>query len=233
MNTKLSSNAYGVDLTGAKILIDAGHGGRDPGAVRGSVEEEERNLNLAKKIKTELESIGATVIMTRTGDYTVTSDERRLFLKNQRPDYCIAIHHNAASVASPNGFEGYHFNAFSRAAAKMVHDRTMSTGIYKKSKFQSHYFFLSRITTCPVVLTENGYFTNTNDFNNIVNEAMNTTKAKAIVRGIADYFISIQYTPVIESEPEPPMQEPETPSQKPELPDASMPVTSSEDKKTF
>lgn len=233
VNTKLSSNAYGVDLTGAKILIDAGHGGIDPGAVRGSVEEEERNLSLARKIKSELESIGATVIMTRTGDYTVTSDERRLFMKNQRPDYCIAIHHNAASVASPNGFEGYHFNAFSRAAAKMVHDRTMSTGIYQKSKFQSHYFFLSRITTCPVVLTENGYFTNTYDFNNIVNESLNTTKAKAIVRGITDYFKSIQYTPIIESEPEPPSQEPEVPSQKPELPDVSMPVTSSEDKKTF
>ncbi len=231
VNTKLANNSYGVDLTGAKVLIDAGHGGFDPGAVRGNVHEEERNLALAKKIKAELESIGATVLMTRMGDYTVTSDERRLFMKNQRPDYCIAIHHNAASVSSANGFEAFHFNAFSRSAAKMVYDQTMSSnvGLYAKSKFKSHYFFLARITTCPVVLTESGYFTNNSDFDKIINNDINIIKAKAITQGIADYFKSIQYTPVAEPEPipsKPEITEPEVSSPVPSAPESSLPESS-------
>lgn len=213
VNTKLLNNAYGVDLTGAKILVDAGHGGFDPGAVRGNTKEAERNLSLAKKIKSELESIGATVIMTRTGDYTVTSDERRQIMKNQRPDFCVAVHHNAANSSNACGYEGYYVNAFSRDASKMIYDRTMQTGLYSKSKFMWHYFFLSRITSCPSVLTENGYFTNNGDYNNILSEAQNLVKAKAIVRGIADYFISIQYTPVPDEEPDPtpPVTPPTTP----------------------
>ena len=46
------------------------------------------------------------------------------------------------------------------------------------------------------IFTENGYFSNTSDFNNINSDSANNKKAKAMVRGIADYFISIQYTPV-------------------------------------
>lgn len=195
-NTKKASNEYGVNLSGTKILIDAGHGGADPGTVRGSVYESERNLALAKKVKAELESIGATVVMTRTGNYTVSSDERRQILKKEKPDYCLAIHHNAAGSSSANGFEGFHFNAFSRAAAKMVYDRSMQTGLYGNSKFKSHYFFMCRMTACPTVLTESGYFSNASDFNNIISESSNNKKAKAMVKGIADYFISIQYTPV-------------------------------------
>ena len=134
--------------------------------------------------------------MTRTGNYSVSSDERRQILKKEKPDYCLAIHHNAAGSSSANGFEGFHFNAFSRAAAKMVYDRSMQTGLYSNSKFKSHYFFMCRMTACPTVLTENGYFSNTSDFNNINSDSANNKKAKAMVRGIADYFISIQYTPV-------------------------------------
>lgn len=202
-NSKTADNEYNIDLSGAKILIDAGHGGFDPGACRGNTEEQERNLNLAKKIKAELEKTGAKVVMTRTGDYTVTADERRQILKREKPDYCIAIHHNSATVKSAHGFEAYHFTPFSMKAANDVLKSTMSTKLYDKSKFGSHYFFLSRITTCPVVLTESGYFTNDNDYNNILSESANLKKAKAIVNGIANYFIGIRYTPVEDPEPKP------------------------------
>ncbi len=202
-NTKSANNAYGVDLTGVKVLVDAGHGGYDCGAVRGTTYESNLNLALAKKVKSELESIGATVIMTRTGNYTVTKDERRQLMKNQRPDYAVSIHHNALNSPSSNGYEGYYFNAFSYDPSKMVFNRTMKTGLYSKSKFQWHYFFLGRITSCPLVLTENGYMSNNTDYNNIISNSKNVTKAKAIVKGIADYFISIQYTPIEEEEAKP------------------------------
>ena len=60
------------------------------------------------------------------------------------------------------------------------------------------------MTACPTVLTESGYFSNASDFNNIISDSANNQKAKAMVKGIADYFISIQYTPILDDpEPEP------------------------------
>ena len=51
---------------------------------------------------------------------------------------------------------------------------------------------MCRTTNCPVVLTENGFMSNSYDYGNIVNEEANVQKAKAITRGIVDYFKSIQ-----------------------------------------
>ena len=51
---------------------------------------------------------------------------------------------------------------------------------------------MCRITTCPVVLTENGFMSNAADLAIINNDAKNTEKAKAITRGIVDYFNSIR-----------------------------------------
>ncbi len=231
INTVDAENSYGIDLKGVKILIDAGHGGFDPGVSRGNVYEDERNLSLANKLKYELESIGATVIMTRTGNYTVTKDERQQMLKSVKPDYCISIHHNYFNTTTNSRFEAYHFNAFSRNAAKMVYDRTVNTGIYSNYNFKSHYFYLSRITTCPVVLTENGFLNNNHDYNNIINEGTNWNKAKAMVRGIADYFRSIRFTPV---EDDPPVEEEpiEPPAESEPLPPVTEPPTESEDEPT-
>ena len=51
---------------------------------------------------------------------------------------------------------------------------------------------MARSSVCPVVLTENGYISNPTDFESIKDDGKNTLKAKAIARGIADYFNSIQ-----------------------------------------
>lgn len=201
-----AGNEYGVDLNGAKILIDVGHGGRDPGALgigdkKDSYCEKVANLNLALKIKAELEKIGAKVYMTRTDDRTSSTDDKIKMLKQIKPDYCIAVHHDSSTNANANGFSAFHFNAFSAKAAEFVYYATKNTGtsIYQKRhklfepfNLKWHYYFMCRTTNCPVVLTENGYMSNSYDFGNIKNPDKNTEKAKAITRGIVDYFRSIQ-----------------------------------------
>ena len=187
-----SDNAYGAKLDGVKILIDVGHGGKDPGAVGFNslyYSEANRNLELAKKIKAELESMGATVYMTRTTDVTSSNDDKIKYLKQIKPDYCIAVHHDASSHSSPNGFGGYYSQPFSKKAAELVYNNTMKTGFYRDSKFGWHYYYMARSSYCPVVLTENGFITNTYDFGNITSDSVNTLKAKAIAKGIAEYFL--------------------------------------------
>ncbi len=189
-----AKNKYGYDLTGVRILIDVGHGGKDPGAVSFSKTHTEayQNLYLAKKVKKELESIGATVYMTRTSDVTSTSDAKLKMLRKLKPDYCIAIHHNSSVSSSPNGFDSYYSQPFSMMAAKLIRLETSNTTVYKSTGLNWHYYYTARSSVCPVVLTENGFMSNRYDYNKIISSSVNLTKAKTITRGIVKYFKSIQ-----------------------------------------
>ena len=170
-----------------------GHGGTDGGAVYNGYKESAANLKLAYKIKAELEKIGARVVMTRTGDTISSTLDKIAILKREKPDYCIAVHHNSSTSGSARGFGAYYSNAFSKRPSELVLAQTKnSTSLYTDFIFKWHYYFMCRITTCPVVLTENGFMSNSADFGIITNDAKNTEKAKAITRGIVDYFNSIQ-----------------------------------------
>ncbi len=197
--TATDENSYGTNLSGITIMVDAGHGGKDPGALGSyngtSIYEKTANLTLANKIKTELESMGAKVIMLRTDDgETLTSDDRILRYRNAKPDFLVSVHHNSFTNKTVNGFGSYYTTPFSMTAAKAVFDRTMATNLYSKTsrtELDWHYFYMSRMTYCPSVLTENGYISSTADIINIASDDKNTQKAQAIAQGIADYFLSI------------------------------------------
>lgn len=185
------------DLTGIKIVIDAGHGGRDigaPGLRPDTNPEAERNLSLAYKLKAKLESYGATVIMTRTNDSEMSSDSRCSFLRREAPDLCISIHHDSSTRASANGGSFFCFNAFSDKVTKCVYDSSATGGFYKEMKRGWHYFYLARVTSCPVVLTENGFISNVDDFAGIISESVNDQKAEKITQGVLNYFNSFYKT---------------------------------------
>ena len=196
-----ADNEYGADLTGARILIDIGHGGtKDTGAggLGGKATmEKHRNLVLGNKLKAELEALGATVYMTRTTDVEQLSDYKMNLLKQLKPDYCIAIHHDGNNKSYMNGFGSYYFQPYSKAAAQFMqnHNSNLTVGgekLYKSTTLKFHYYFMGRVSVCPVVLTENGFMSNRYDFDNIINDDINTQKAKAITKGIVEYFMSIK-----------------------------------------
>ena len=239
--TKAANNEYGRDLSSVTILIDAGHGGKDAGALGinpKKLNEAKANLTLAFLIKAELEKMGAKVVMTRTNDTSLSADDRHKIIKNLAPDLCISVHHDANNSSKLNGFGSFYFNAFSKKAAELVYNRTISTGLYNqtsnnRNRLDWHYFFLARNTVCPVVLTENGYMTNSGDFAAISNEAKMKKKAKAIVMGVVDYFVKI--CPEAEFEPpkpEPPQSSFETATSSEQTETSSIEQTSSEQTET-
>ena len=190
-----ANNKYGGRLDGITIAVDPGHGGSDPGAV-GSVSnsaltESNRSLLLAKMIKERLESIGATVVMTRTTDVSLTPDERILKVRNAKPNLAVSVHRNAATKATARGFSAHYFNPYTKLAADKIRTHTQASGKYTSTKTEWHVFYMSRISSCPVVLTENGFMTNSNDFNNMKSDKWNRECADAIVAGIVDYFLTI------------------------------------------
>ncbi len=192
-----AENEYGYTLEGLTILIDAGHGGSSSGTdgYHPGNYEKVYTLLLAKKLEKRLLDLGATVVMTRSSDITVDSIDRMEMVRDTKPDLVISIHRNASSSESPRAFNSYHFNAFSANAAEHIYNETEKADLYKVSKWSGvkwHYFFLARCTECPSILTENGYMTNPEEYNQIIDDEFNEKCADAFVNGIFAYFKSIQ-----------------------------------------
>ncbi len=194
-----ADNGYGANLKGVTILLDVGHGYKSSGAsgLDSDHPEGERNYYLATLIKRELESIGATVILNRTAKQDMDADQRCQHLKKVKPDLCIAIHHDANASSKPNGFGSFYSTPFSYPAAKAIYNATISANIYDKNaannrnRLQWHYYFVARMSDCPVVLTENGFMSSPLDHQGIVSDYTNWQKAQAITKGVAKYFLSL------------------------------------------
>ena len=193
-----ANNVYGADLSGIVILLDVGHGGYDGGAEAQKpdgtkVDEAELNLNLANALKKELEKMGATVVMNRTDDASLTVDERIMYLKEVAPDLCIALHQNSIS-GYPNiggGLINY-FTPYSQKISQYMYEQTKEASIYSKLYLEWGLYYVARQTACPVVLMENGYMTNAQDLANMLDENMLLVKAQSMARATAEYFLSIQ-----------------------------------------
>lgn len=203
---KASNNQYGANLSGVTVLLDVGHGYTSAGAsgLDSLHPEGERNYYLATLLKKELESIGATVILNRTAKQDLDQDQRLINLKQVKPDLCIAIHHDANVSSKPNGFGSLYSLPYSYEPAKYIYKATMDAGIYNskapqnRNRLEWHYYFVARMSDCPVVLTENGFMRNPADHRGIVSDLTNWKKAKAITKGVAQYFLSLRiagYTP--------------------------------------
>jgi len=107
------SLARSLALGVSRIVVDAGHGGKDPGAKGYYREAREKDitLSIAKKLSKKLEAnIGCEVIMTRRGDTFLTLEERTALANTKEADLFISIHVNAHRNKSAYGTETYFLN---------------------------------------------------------------------------------------------------------------------------
>ena len=107
-----------------KVVIDAGHGGKDPGAVKAGVTEKSVNLDVATRLKPLLEKAGCDVVMTRTRDVSVPLNTRVAVANRARASLFLSIHSNAALSGRASGCEtlyvGTTGNARSGGLAKLT-----------------------------------------------------------------------------------------------------------------
>lgn len=94
-----------------KIVVDAGHGGNDPGTIgKRGLREKDVNLDIAKRLGNLLKAEGIEVVMTRTADTFIPLERRAGIANNSRAGLFISIHSNANRVRSLNGFEVYYIS---------------------------------------------------------------------------------------------------------------------------
>lgn len=92
------------------VVLDPGHGGRDPGASAAGLREKDVTLALARAIRPRLAARGLAVLLTRDSDRTVELEERTAFAEGEGADLFVSLHVNAAPRRSLRGIETYYLD---------------------------------------------------------------------------------------------------------------------------
>ena len=194
---------YGnLPLSGKVIMIDAGHGGFDPGKVQGKVEEQTLNLDIALKLQAILEMSDAYVLMTRTDENAIgrTKDadmqSRQYLAHESEADILISIHQNAFTTGGPVGPMVFHHNEgdASTALATSI-QKHLNTDLKRsagRAPKQNKTYFILRKVAMPAVIVECGFMTNSWDFDCLRQEDYRDKVAWAIYKGVVEYFDALE-----------------------------------------
>lgn len=190
----------GYSLLGKCIYLDAGHGGRDSGAISNTFYEKDMNLILTKKLERELSSRGAIVYMTRDGDYDLSKSvinkkrddlyRRVLMINRSHCDMYVSMHLNSSPSSKWNGIQIFYSNILkdNKVIAETVTD-TMKLNMknIRDVKKENGYYMYSKIKV-PGILVEAGFISNSNDNYKIRQEEYQNILVSNIAMGIENYF---------------------------------------------
>ena len=180
-------------LEGLTIVVDAGHGGSEKGAI-GCLGDEEKNINL--KIANELKEIlclmGADVVMTRECDGNISLDDRIKIAREKCANIFVSIHLNSIpdikfDVHKNKGTSVYYYNQNSKDLAKLVEKSVVDKLETRNDGVKTASFAVIRPTEYVGILVEVAYMTNPIDSVLYTKESFPRETAKAIADGVLEY----------------------------------------------
>ena len=169
------------------VVIDPGHGGRDPGAVGiGGLQEKVVVNDIAPRVAAILRQQGVNVVMTRTSDIEVDLEPRVATAERANATIFVSIHANAISMSRPdvNGLETFYASDAGQRLANTVHATVLRTMEMRDRRVRSARFYVIRQTSMPAILIETGFVTGAEDAPNLANPAWREQMAGAIAQGI-------------------------------------------------
>ena len=184
-------------LEGKKVVLDAGHGGEDKGA-QGPTEygsgfnEADLNLAITLELKNKLEALGATVVMIREDDSTVTLQERIEFLAGIIPDFMISVHHNSVvNTVNASKARGY-IGLYSDDAGVLLANSVSDTVTYELSRYQRQTSYqalaVARNHRFPSTLCEMSFISCNEEFQWTVMPGNYERSAQALANGVLEYY---------------------------------------------
>jgi N-acetylmuramoyl-L-alanine amidase len=192
-----------------RVLIDPGHGGKDPGTLGGKHKEKDITLQVARRLEKELLAKGYSVALTRTRDLDLSLAARPQKAKSWKADIMVSIHCNAAG-SGIQGIESFRVppvgarstygtqratvactnNAWDADNARLAYEvqraLVAATGAVDRG-VRNARFLVIKESPCPAVLVEMGFLSNTTDAANLVNASYQTKLAQGIAQGIDRY----------------------------------------------
>lgn len=186
------------------VVIDAGHGGFDPGKIGvGGELEKEINLSISQKLKEFLELNDCMVIMTRETDSGLYSEsdsnkksadmrKRVEIIKEAAPDIAISIHQNSFTQESSKGAQVfYHVNSKEgKKLAEIIQEQlkvTLNDGNRRVCKSNDSYYMLKK-SDCPLVIVECGFLSNYTESQLLKDDTYQEKVAWGIHLGIMNYL---------------------------------------------
>jgi len=170
-------------------VIDAGHGGGDPGAVGiGGLMEKEINLSISQEVARLLEQQGVQVVMTRRDDREIDLAPRVSAAERARADVFVSIHSNSLSMSRPdvNGIETYYYDS-GKKLAESIHSSLLQSTNARDRGVRTANFYVIKNTSMPAVLVEVGFVTGKEDSVRLSDANSRKQMAAAIARGILQY----------------------------------------------
>ena len=180
-----------------KIVIDAGHGGKEPGAVGclGDIEKD-MNLKTAKALKNELKSKGYDVVMTRKSDKFVSLNDRVNYAISKHGIIFISLHMNSIpESADPNTHKGtgtYYYTDFSKPLAENIQTETVKSLGTKDNGITQASFAVIRPTEYVGVLVETAYMINPEDVELYKSKDFFKKVAIGVANGVNKYLKELQ-----------------------------------------
>ncbi len=178
-------------ISGAIVVVDAGHGGKDPGSNGGgvsSVWEKQITLGIAKELAAQLRKDGVKVVMTRENDSFIELDDRAAIAARSKCDLFVSVHANSLADRTATGVEVYTSRTPSDSSRRLSSAITSSlreSGIPVRGQRTANYRVLVGHSR-PGVLVECGYLTNAGEAKLLNTPAYRTRVARAIADGVED-----------------------------------------------
>lgn len=186
------------------VVIDAGHGGADPGKVGvNGVLEKDINLLIANKLKTFLEASDVKVIMTRTDDgglYDADASNKKVqdmkrriaMIEEAQPDLVVSIHQNSYHEEYVHGAQVFYYTTSetSKQLAELIQKRfviTLDAENKRQAKGNDSYYLLKK-TARPIVIVECGFLSNREEAEKLNSDLYQEKAAWAIHMGIMQWL---------------------------------------------
>ena len=173
---------------GLSVVIDAGHGGYDPGCMADGYSEKDITLDVSKQIKQILQKAGVKVYMSRESDKTLSLKERTTFTNSVKPDVFVSVHVNASISSSPEGISTHYYTPQSLAFAKTVQSSMINKISAVDRGISKNMFYVVHHTDVPAVLVEIGFLTNPGERVKLLTTDRKNKTAQAISEGILKFL---------------------------------------------
>lgn len=189
-------------LFGKLIILDPGHGCEDPGSIYKDEYEKDYNLAFARSLEKVLTLKGASVLLTRTGDYDLSSpsakrrkrsdfNNRIKLINEDKPDLYLSLHMNYLNDSRYYGSQVFYSDVLpqNRHIAEVLQNHLNAFFDYDKDfkEIDRDLYMFSKIEV-PGVLVEYCFMSSSKDRTNLKKESYRNSLATVIAEGIIEYF---------------------------------------------
>lgn len=180
------------------VVVDAGHGGHDGGAVANGIVEKKLSLQLARLLQEQLAEAGVRVLMTRSTDRFLELEERCQIAAEARAAAFVSVHLNTSSAPEVSGIETYYSSQTgpvfgqvrgeprkaqaAEALARLVQRRAVAAVAAEDRGIKDSQILVVKRSPCPAVLVECGFLTNKAEADRLSRK----NHQKQLVQGIRD-----------------------------------------------